>query len=444
MAFSLKKIIKGILLREEGTQTPKEMEIIPGGSASTKTTVTSSQTAARTITLPDATDTLVGKATTDILTNKSIDSNTNTITNIKNADIKSAAAIDAAKIADGSVSNSAYQQVTGLTSPAVGTTQTQTLTNKTISGASNTITNVSLTSAVSGVLPISNGGSGQSTQTTAFNALSPLTTKGDIIVHNGSNNIRLAIGADAQGLIADSTQASGVKWGNLTPANSANVDTFAGTGVQTVFTLTSSPGSLNATQVFIDGVAQPKSTYSVSSTTLTFTEAPPINTIIEVNYGTVLAIAVPADLSVTTAKLVDGSVTPVKKSALGQQLSSSSGSFTTTSASFVDVTNLSVTITCTGRPVFVGIIFDGNQSLNPSILTCTSAGSAGLTLQILRDNTTTVCSMQVSSNISLFPTNPFLNTVDIVSAGTYAYKVQLARIGTNATLSNVKLIAYEL
>jgi hypothetical protein len=332
MAFSLTKIIKGILIKEAGTLTPKQIEIIPGGTADTKTTLQSSQTTNQTLTLPDATDTLVGKVTTDTLTNKSIDADTNTITNIENADIKAAAAIDATKIANGSVSNSEFQQLDGLTSPAVGTTQaqtlttktivvadntvttaasgnltatelnaalselqsdidtratitqlnthinnttdahdasaisnipsgnlaatdiqsavnelqsdidtratssaltahtgastgvhgvtgavvgttdTQTLTNKTISGASNTITNVSLTTGVTGTLPIANGGTGQITQTAAFDALSPLTTKGDLIVNNGTNDIRLPVGTDAFVLTADSTQASGVKW----------------------------------------------------------------------------------------------------------------------------------------------------------------------------------------------------------------------------------------
>ena len=53
---------------------------------------------------------------TQTLTNKTIDADLNTITNIKNADIKAGAAIDAAKIHDGSVSNTEFGYLDGVTS----------------------------------------------------------------------------------------------------------------------------------------------------------------------------------------------------------------------------------------------------------------------------------------------------------------------------------------
>jgi len=53
---------------------------------------------------------------TQTLTNKSIDSDNNTITNIVNADIKAAAAIDATKIHDGTVSNTEFGYLNGVTS----------------------------------------------------------------------------------------------------------------------------------------------------------------------------------------------------------------------------------------------------------------------------------------------------------------------------------------
>lgn len=51
---------------------------------------------------------------------------------------------------------------------------------------------VSLTADVSGTLPFGNGGTGQTTAILAFNALSPSTTLGDLIYHDGTNDVRLA------------------------------------------------------------------------------------------------------------------------------------------------------------------------------------------------------------------------------------------------------------
>ena len=65
---------------------------------------------------------------------------------------------------------------------------------------------------VTGTVAIANGGTGQTSQTAAFDALSPTTTKGDLIVSNGTDNIRLPVGTNTHVLTADSTEPSGLKW----------------------------------------------------------------------------------------------------------------------------------------------------------------------------------------------------------------------------------------
>lgn len=74
-------------------------------------------------------------------------------------------------------------------------TGTQTLTNKTISGSSNTITNLALTTAVTGTLPVANGGTGGTTHTannvllgngtSAFQSVAP-GTSGNVLTSNGT------------------------------------------------------------------------------------------------------------------------------------------------------------------------------------------------------------------------------------------------------------------
>jgi hypothetical protein len=59
---------------------------------------------------------------------------------------------------------------------------------------------------------------------------------------------------------------------------------FTGTGSQVNFSLLSNPASENSTQIYINGVYQQKNTYSVAGTVVTFSQAPPFSSTIEVNY----------------------------------------------------------------------------------------------------------------------------------------------------------------
>ena len=63
------------------------------------------------------------------------------------------------------------------------------------------------------------------------------------------------------------------------------VDNFTGTGSQTVFTLSSASLGENFTFVYINGVYQQKNTYTISGTTLTFSQAPPVTSSIEVMFN---------------------------------------------------------------------------------------------------------------------------------------------------------------
>ena len=63
------------------------------------------------------------------------------------------------------------------------------------------------------------------------------------------------------------------------------VQNFTGTGSQTIFTLSSASLGENFTFVYINGVYQQKNTYTVSGTTLTFSQAPPFTSSIEVMFN---------------------------------------------------------------------------------------------------------------------------------------------------------------
>lgn len=63
-------------------------------------------------------------------------------------------------------------------------------------------------------LKVANDLSDVNNSTTSFDNISPTTTKGDLIVNDGTNNVRLPVGTDGKFLVSDSTATEGVAWSN--------------------------------------------------------------------------------------------------------------------------------------------------------------------------------------------------------------------------------------
>ena len=111
---------------------------------------------------------------------------------------------------------------------------------------------------------------------------------------NNSSSVVLVNGANSGDLIQISTFVKVLGTADI------SVDTFSGNGSTTAFTLSENPDVEENIQVYIDGVYQEQSTYSVSTNTLTFSTAPASGTTIEVSIGT---------RNVTLANLEDLSMT---------------------------------------------------------------------------------------------------------------------------------------
>jgi hypothetical protein len=134
---------------------------------------------------------LVGTSDTQTLTNKTIDADSNTISNIENADIKAAAAIALNKLAATTASRAMVTDASGFPS-ASSVTSTEL---GYLSGVTSGI-QAQLDAVVAGGLP--------------------LTDKGDLVVYDGDSNERLPVGTDSWVLMADSAQSTGVEWGLIT------------------------------------------------------------------------------------------------------------------------------------------------------------------------------------------------------------------------------------
>ena len=165
----------GLVTISDGLDFNKGIRFRSSGSAASAVTLLDAvATAGRVVTLPDATTTLVGRDTTDTLTNKSISGTGNTLTNIGNSSLVNSTISGVALGSNlftltigtgltGTSYNGSAAVTVAIDSTVVTLTGTQTLTNKSISGSTNTLSNIgnsSLTnsSVTVGTTAISLGG----------------------------------------------------------------------------------------------------------------------------------------------------------------------------------------------------------------------------------------------------------------------------------------------
>lgn len=141
-------------------------------------------------------------------------------------------------------------------------------------------------------------------------------------------------------------------------------------------------------------------------------------------------------------------LTQINMGSLGQQISSSCGAFSTSSASYVDITNLSVTITTTGRPVLLMLqAADGSAGGRIGLNRGSSTASADYAF--VRDttfiaNTRVVMDTGNSTLVELKVPASSFQFIDVVAAGTYTYKCQARANAGDASADQVTLVAFEL
>lgn len=121
---------------------------------------------------------------------------------------------------------------TGTLSVNVGTTTGQILQfsqdNKLPALDGSALTNLAVAN-ITGTLPITKGGTGATTATAAFEALSPLTTKGDLLARSSTASVRLpAAVADFKYLRTNAASTTGLEYGDVVATDITGV---IGTGV---------------------------------------------------------------------------------------------------------------------------------------------------------------------------------------------------------------------
>jgi len=281
---------------------------------------------------------------------------------------------------------------------------------------------------------------------------------GDLFYINGSGSqVRLTNGGSIAGTAGSITGL---------PSGTASAAYLSGPGTFQFQSATNTPANLDAASIILRN--QTVSSHSLtlqapaamaSDYSIVLPALPGVTNILTMDTSGNIVAGLNVDNaslqnSGTVLSIKAGGVTKPMLAALGQQISASSGAFSVSGVTPTVVTNLSVTITTSGRPVWIGLIPDGTN--NQSYFGCGNLSSPKViaaTLQIL--NGASIIGLPTVATGQAFGTPAVSGsfvpvgsvfTIDVPAAGTYTYSIKAYAdsAGSSASVNYAKLIAYEL
>jgi len=217
---------------------------------------------------------------------------------------------------------------------------------------------------------------------------------------------------------------------NLSP-NSTYALTLSPPALSANYTITLPYLPVSQKIMTLDAAGNMTAPYTVDNSTITIA-----SNVIGVPAGGITTTQL-ATNAVATSNIANGAVTNTKLAALNYQESSSCGSQSTTSVTFSTITNLTVTITTSGRPVMV--FFNANAE-NPTGAQIGTTGSG--VFSIIRD-ATNISYARVNGNFNAPPGS--IQVLDTgASAGPHTYIVQYNATAGTTFIEHVNLVAYEV